>query len=83
LLSVSAFQSGLTLPLIPFLSGPQGENTMTDVNALLQDKISKDLQFVLSCLGEVLQELGQKLGSRHHSLARSLRRCASGASGVG
>lgn len=51
---------------------------MTDVNALLQDKISKDLQFVLSCLSEVLQELG----SRHHPLART---CGGGrvASGVG
>jgi len=30
---------------------------MTDVSVLLQDKINKDLQFVLTCLSEVLQEL--------------------------
>lgn len=31
---------------------------MTDVSVLLQDKIDRDLQFVLTCLSEVLQELG-------------------------
>ena len=31
---------------------------MTDASVLLQDKINKDLQFVLTCLSEVLQELG-------------------------
>lgn len=42
---------------------------MTDVNLLLQDKITKDLQFVLTCLSEVLQELGLHQVCSHHSLA--------------
>ena len=37
---------------------------MTDVSALLQDKINKDLQFLLACLSEVLLELGE-----HHVAA--------------
>ncbi len=37
---------------------------MTDVSALLQEKINKDLQFLLTCLNEVLLELGE-----HHVAA--------------
>ncbi|MBP9907702.1 MAG: phosphoenolpyruvate carboxylase, partial [Rhodoferax sp.] len=37
----------------PYLDSPQ-----KDASVLLQDKINKDLQFVLTCLSEVLQELG-------------------------
>ncbi|MBK9444332.1 MAG: phosphoenolpyruvate carboxylase [Comamonadaceae bacterium] len=38
---------------------------MIDVSALLQDKINKDLRFLLACLNEVLHELGEHSVAAH------------------
>ena len=42
-----------------FQAHQEGQNAMADVTGLLQEKINKDLQFLLTCMSEVLHELGE------------------------